>query len=285
MFESLFVAAVLGAGGAPATVPNPTVAPAPRAVPVLTAAYHLRNAAAADAATAVGAALGTRREIRVGFRGAENHLVVTGSPATHALVAELVGEIDRTVPQVVVQTLIAEVPVAFLADCGLTESGDAGGPGCFSLKGRELALFHTAFRNYPGREVLSRPLIQTCDNQTGYVAVGQNIPVGTPVVPAGAVVPVGTQFVGVSLRVTPRIMPEGKILLRVEPQLSALAATPVVVRAGATAFPINVQTVQTTVLVPDGETVVLVGPGAGGSGKPTALLMVLTPSVVRTAPW
>jgi len=103
------------------------------------------------------------------------------------------------------------------------------------------------------------------------VRVGQDVPVagGEP------------QFVGVSLRVTPRIMAEGKILLRVEPQVSTLATTPVVVRAGSTAFPFNVQTVQTSVLVPSGQTVVLVGPGTGTAGKPTALLMMLTPNVVR----
>jgi len=100
----------------PATVP---VAPAPREVPVLTAAYHLRSAAATDVGDAVLRDL-TRsgREVGVRVAAAENKLVVTGSPATHARVAELVGAIDRLVPQVVVQTLIAEVPVAFLADCG-----------------------------------------------------------------------------------------------------------------------------------------------------------------------
>lgn len=250
------------------------VAPAPREVATLTASYHLRNVAAADAAKAVGAALGADRGFRID--AATNQLVVSGSVSTHARVAAWLAELDRDVPQVVVQAMIAEVPVAFLADCGLTTA--AGVPGCFSLKGRERELFAVAFRNYPGREVLSRPQIQVRDNQEGFVQVGQSVPAGTPVVPAGAA---DTPATGVSLRVTPRVMPEGKILLRVQPQVSRPAPAPVAARAGA-AFPFNVQTVQTTVLVSDGETVVLVGPGTGSDEKATALLLVLTPSVVRT---
>jgi len=257
------------------------VAPAPREVPVVTAAYHLRNVAAGDVTAAVGAALGgTGREVRVDVRAAENQLVVTGSPATHARVVTLVGELDRNVPQVHVSMTIAEVPVAFLTDCGLTKAG-AGASGCFSLKARERELFAVALRNYPGSSVLSRPDILVRDNQTGYVAVGQDFPVVTPVAPGGAVVPAGTvdtHLVGVSVCVTPRIMPDGKVTLRVEPRTCSPAPTPVVVRAGATAFPFHVQTVQMTVLAASGETVVLAMEKTGADGKPVALLVVLTPT-------
>jgi len=271
MFESLFLAAALGAGG-PAPVPLPVaVAPAPRAVPVVTASYHLRNVAAADVVAAVGAVLGTDR---VEARAAENQLVVTGSAATHARVVALVGELDRHAPQVHVSMTIAEVPLRLLTDCGLTAPGVPAGAGCFSLKGRERELFAVALCNYPGSSVLSRPELLVRENQKGYVAVGQDFPVGAPVAPAGAT---EMRFTGVTVSVTPRIMPDGKVMLRVEPQTCSPTAP--VVRAGATAFPFNIQTVQTTALVPSGETVVLAMEKTGADGRPVALLVVLTPTV------
>jgi type II secretory pathway component GspD/PulD (secretin) len=185
-------------------------------------------------------------------------------------VAALVAELDRTVPQVVVQALIAEVPAGFLADCGLTADG-----GCFTLSARELALFQAAFRNYPNRSVLSRPQLQVSDNRTANVQVGGGVP-------AGGAQPTS---VGVSLRVTPRVMPDGKVQLRVEPQICTPNPTPVVLRTGATAFPINIQTAQTTTLVPSGGTVVIATPTTGADGKPAAMLFVLTPAVVQNAPW
>ncbi len=270
--EQLVVSSCVPAERAGPFVEVAPVAPAPRGVPVVTASYHLRNVAVADVAEAVVEALGGGgRSLRIDT--AENRLVVQGSPATHARVAALVGEIDRDVPQVHVQLLVAEVPAAFLADCGLTAGG-----GCFSLSARELALFQTAFRNYPGREVLSRPQLLVRDNQKGHVAVGQDVPVGAPTVPGG---PAETRFTGVSADITPRVMPDGKVMLRVGVQTSAPAPNPVVIRAGATAVPFNVSATQATVLVPSGQTVVLVQTKTGADGKPAAMLLVLTPTTVR----
>ncbi|MFO0799543.1 MAG: hypothetical protein U0804_18900 [Gemmataceae bacterium] len=255
----------------PAPVPA-APAPAPREVPVLTASYHLRNVAANDAAVAVGRALGAGSEVRA--RPVENQLVVQGSPAAHARAVALVAELDRTVPQVVVQALVAQVPLTFLTDCGFAKAS------VVSLGKRERDLFNVALRLYPTREILSRPQIQVADGQTCHFQVGQTDPTDVAVAagasPAGAVM-------GVSARVTPRIMPDGKVMLRFEPQVRTAVPRPAVVQAGNTAFPINVQTVQTTVLAADGETIVLVGPTVTGTdGKPAALLFVLTPHVVKS---
>ena len=278
--EQVVVTSCVPAERAGPFVALPPVAPAPRAVSTLTASYHLRNVAAADAAKAIGAAIGSDREFRTD--AATNQLVVTGSVATHARVAAWLAELDREVPQVQVSMTIAEVPGRFLADCGLTKSGF-----CFSLKERERELFAVALRNYPGSSVLSRPELLVRDNQKGYVAVGQDMPV-LPVVPPGAVpapgavVPVGavdTRVVGVTVCVTPRIMPDGKVTLRVEPQFCSPAPNPVTVGTAGTAFPFNIQTVQTTVLVSPGETVVLAHEKTGADGKPVSMLIVLTPTV------
>ena len=62
-----------------------------------------------------------------------------------------------------------------------------------------------------------------------------------------------------TMRVTPRVNPDGKVLMRVEPQVSSVSPTPVSLGNGINAPAFNVQTVQTTVLASDGETIVLGG--------------------------
>ena len=61
------------------------------------------------------------------------------------------------------------------------------------------------------------------------------------------------------MRVTPRINPDGKVLMRVEPQISSVSPTPISLGNGIQAPAFNIQTVQTTVLASDGETIVLGG--------------------------
>src|SRR5262249_38202935 len=67
------------------------------------------------------------------------------------------------------------------------------------------------------------------------------------------------QPIGVTMRVTPRVNPDGKVLMRVEPQVSSVSPTPINLGNGVNAPAFNVQTVQTTVLASDGETIVLGG--------------------------
>ena len=64
--------------------------------------------------------------------------------------------------------------------------------------------------------------------------------------------------IGIVLRVTPRISPDGRVLMRVEPQITS--PDPQLVNlGGAFATSFSTQTVQTTVQAADGETVILGG--------------------------
>lgn len=259
------------------------VAPAPRELPTLTAAYRLRNVAATDTASAVVEHLGGGgREVTITPVGPTNELVVHGSAATHARVAALVAELDRTPTQIVIPTTMVQVPAGFLRECGLARPGAADA--VWTLTEREAALFAVALRHHPKVTVLSRPQVQVNDGQTGYVQVGQDVWVGlaepTPTGPGRRVE--RAEFVpsGVSTRLTPRLSPSGKaMLLRVEAEVSAPAPRPEIGRGAA--FPFNVQTVQTTVTVPTGQTVVLSVSTTGADGKPAAVLYVMTPTVVR----
>lgn len=111
-------------------------------------------------------------------------------------------------------------------------------------------------------DILSRPQLTTMDNQASSVLSGQSIPyvTGTNVTATGLVTnSVNYRNVGVSLQVVPRITPDGKVILRVVPEVSSVASTPIGLGNNVTATAFNDQIVQTTVIAQDGETVVLGG--------------------------
>ena len=111
-------------------------------------------------------------------------------------------------------------------------------------------------------DVLSRPQIMALDNQTAKLSVGQNVPIITSsnVTATGVI---SNNFdrlnVGVNLTVTPRINPDGTVLMRVTPEVSSIISTMVPLGNGIFGTSYNDQIVDTTVLAGDGETVAIGG--------------------------
>lgn len=110
-------------------------------------------------------------------------------------------------------------------------------------------------------DILSRPQITTMDNQTARINIGQNVPLNS-----GSFVSVGVvsnnvirENVGVILEVTPRISPDGTVLMRVHPAISSVAQQTVNLGGGQVGTILNVQELETTVLAADGETVAIGG--------------------------
>jgi hypothetical protein len=134
--------------------------------------------------------------------------------------------------------------------------------------------------------VTSRPKLLVTDNQTGYVQVGQDVPyvASSDIKDGMAVQTIEYRPVGVTMRLTPRVSADGRsVLVRTELQHSAVTPTPVDLGGGLQSPAFNIQTCQTTVLIPDGGTVVIrfgSTQTADGKGK-TDHLWMLTPSVVR----
>jgi hypothetical protein len=115
--------------------------------------------------------------------------------------------------------------------------------------------------------VLGRPQIMTLDNQPAFIQVGQRVPRIT-----GTRFDRGTQFnsvelenTGLILGVTPRISPEGMVVMEIDAENSSLDfEAGVVVSFGPAGEPIespaiNVAVAQTTVSASSGETIVLGG--------------------------
>jgi type II secretion system protein D len=116
-------------------------------------------------------------------------------------------------------------------------------------------------------EVLSRPQVMTLDNQPAFIQVGQRVPriVGTAVNSVGSVNSITMENVGLILSVTPRISPEGMVVMEIDAEKSKVGnvddGIPVSTSQGVTikSPKIDVTTAQTTVSANSGDTIMLGG--------------------------
>ncbi len=166
-------------------------------------------------------------------------------------------------------------------------------------------------------DVLSRPQILTLDNQPAFIQVGQRVPriVGSTVNQNGQQNNITLENVGLIIGVTPRISPEGNVVMEIDAEKSSLGTEaegiPVSVSNNGTIIRsprIETTQAQATVSAADGETIILGGlitkshrqqhrkvPILGDLpvlkhlfrfdsviDRRTELLIVLTPHVVRS---
>jgi type II secretion system protein D len=207
----------------------------------------------------------------------------------------------------------AQVGFQGLGSLGVGRVSPASGIGgfVFSAASDSFSLLIRALKTQGRIDILSRPQIMTLDNQLANIHVGQSIPYvsGTNVLATGIISnSVLYKDVGVQLQVTPRISPDGRVLMRVIPEVSSVAPTSINLGNGTLATAFNVQNITTTVSAQDGETVALGGliqrrdeknenkipwfgdlPFVGSAFRyrtqtkaKTELLVILTPHIVRS---
>lgn len=149
-----------------------------------------------------------------------------------------------------------------LGNLGVGRSGSTGVGGfVFSAGSEAFTLLIRALKSQGRVDVLSHPQLLLLDNQTGFFQVGQSFPIPTGLSQGVGQTLQGIEYreIGITLRVTPRINPDGKVLMRIEPQISNPSPTLINLGNGQFATAFDQQTVQTTVLASDGETIVLGG--------------------------
>jgi type II secretion system protein D len=186
-----------------------------------------------------------------------------------------------------------------------------------SASSESVSLLIRALQESRRLEVLSRPQIMTLDNQPAFIQVGQRVPriTGTTINATGQVNNIQMEDVGLILGVTPRISPDGTIVLELDAEKSEVGpeieGIPVSISEGVVIRSprVDITTAQTTVSARDGETIVLGGLIMKGSRtikrrvpwlsdipllgqifrydseieKRTELLIIMTPHVIRTA--
>lgn len=224
-----------------------------------------------------------------------NSLIVTAASKYREQVRQIIEELDRPVPQVLIKVLVAEVTHTSSDDIGLdfsvlnqrpvsttvngttttTLKGSSGGTNLGNeaaaaanggltvslLESNVTATLH-ALAVAGKLDVLSRPYILASDNQLASITVGQEVPfvTDTRLTDTGQQInTVQYQDVGIILNVTPHINPDGLVILDVTPEISQLTNSTVTISANVTAPIIDKRSADSRVGIRDGQTVVIGG--------------------------
>jgi len=156
--------------------------------------------------------------------------------------------------------------IAVAAASGTVTSVPEGltlGIGRFNSSNLNFAALIRALQGDGSTNVLSTPTLLTLDNQEAEIVVGQNVPfvtgsyssVSNSSTVSNPFQTIQRQNVGIDLKVKPQINEGNTIKLDVEQKVDSLAAS----SAGAADLITNTRSIKTTVLVDDGEVVVLGG--------------------------
>jgi type II secretory pathway component GspD/PulD (secretin) len=272
---------------------------------------------------------------------------VIADDATTAYVSQVISNLAKPKPQVLIKVVFLEVDYNKGSDVGfegtVTKTLHAGltntassmfglaaqgttptagintlpGAGIYSIVGDDFSATLRAIEEVGKVEVLSRPTILARNNQMATIQVGDQVPLITSVnFTALGTQENGIQYttVGIILNVTPNITADGMVEMILAPQISsvdtALAQTISYTTNGTpiTAPAIAIESANTVVVTPDGQTVVIGGlmknnktstdskipilgdiPGLGQlfhhkiqAVTKQELIILLTPYVVRT---
>lgn len=170
-----------------------------------------------------------------------------------------------------------------LTNFNLSRVGDTGYGGLvLAASSESVSVLIRALQECRRLEVLARPQIMTLDNQPSYIQVGQRVPriSASTISTVGQSNSIALENVGLIVGVTPRVSPEGIVVMDLDAERSELGdvdeGIPVafsgnnVIRSPI----VNLTQAQTTVSAADGETIVLGG-----------LIDKSTTRIKRRVPW
>ncbi|MCE2883907.1 MAG: hypothetical protein LW806_03265 [Planctomycetaceae bacterium] len=281
------------------------------------------------------------REVTVVGDQKSNTVLVNASPKYLEKVRAIIDELDVDPPQVLIQVLLAEVSLdsaeSLGPEFGRAKFGDyavAAGmgnlPGIGGRTGNQLLgslfsnsgtpnvaigaedfeLLINALASQSRVQVLSNPSVMVENNSEGFIQVGETVrlPDAVSFSSAGQQSSVTPEDIGILLRVTPSINPEGFVRMEIEPEISRLSLQTTQISENFNSPVVTRRRANTTVTVKDGQTVVIGGlisdrfervdkkipllgdiPLVGAlfrqfkeNSSKTELLIVLTPHVVRS---
>ena len=224
-----------------------------------------------------------------------NALIITAPPDEMRSILAVVEQLDIRRAQVLVEAIIAELstdnssqlgvnfavdgsednrPAAYTNLGGATQAlvGTIASGGASLSQGLSLALGRfgsdgvnfgfllSAIASDSNNNILSTPTLVTMDNQEAEIVVGQNVPFVTGQQLSSSndnpFQTIERQDIGISLKVKPQINEGDNIKMEIEQEVSDVSTTAV---TGATDITTNKRSIKTTVLVEDGQTLVLGG--------------------------
>jgi general secretion pathway protein D len=224
-------------------------------------------------------------QARITYDQETRSIIVVADDETAMHITNVVYQLDRPTPQVLINCVFMEATHSKGTDIGVdgyykhTISGKQGTAetafdlattgGLYTLVGDDLQINIAALAQAGKTEILSRPSILARNNQQATITIGQQV----PLIQGVTFDSFGNQRnaieyrdVGIILRVTPFITSDGMVEMIVAPEVSSVSDSTVSFATGgtndlgsATAPIINVRSADTVVVVPDGQTVVIGG--------------------------
>jgi hypothetical protein len=205
--------------------------------------------------------------IRVAVDPRTNSLLVTGTAAQHEEVRKVLASLDIRIPQVMIQVHAIEVNRSSLTELGLFDSLNTifklkydQGSVFFKIAEGALILFQLkAMIDQRNGRVLAAPRVATLDGNPATILLGDQFPVvSSTSTPAGVVQSVTFVDTGVKLEVTPRINGDGLMTVHLKPSVSSVVEI-ITTTAGTRAPRLATRSVDTTLTLQDGQTIVIGG--------------------------
>ena len=196
-------------------------------------------------------------------------------------VKEILKELDRPIQQVLIKVLIAEVTHDKTTDLGAefsalnirigsssssvgTQFGVVNQTGGLITRAvdPDYTVTLRALATIGKLNVLSRPYILASDNQEASISIGEEVPFirNTRTTEASQTInTIEYEDIGIILKVTPHINPEGLVILNVQPEISTRTGTTVPISDTLNAPVFAKRSAQTQVAIQNGQTIVIGG--------------------------
>jgi len=229
-------------------------------------------------------------QARITYDPETRSVIVVADEETAEHITNVVSQLDRPAPQVLIKCVFMEATYTKGSDIGVegayrhtisTKNGSGVGTaatafdlattgGIYTFLGRDLEITLAALAKAGKTEILSRPSILARNNQQATITIGQEVPLITGVTYdsfGNQRNAISYSDVGIILQVTPFITSDGMVEMIVAPQISSVSDSAVTFNqgfgtnnVGGTSAPIiNKRAADTVVVVPNGQTVVIGG--------------------------
>jgi len=228
-------------------------------------------------------------QARITYDPETRSLIVVSDDETAGQIKDMVKQLDRPTPQVLIKCVFLEATYNKGLDLGVDgtykhtinsqpfTSGTAAtafdlvsSGGMYTLMGKDLEITIAALSTAGKTEILSRPSILARNNQQATITVGQQVPLISGVTydsfgnQRNAIT---YQNVGIILKVTPFITSDGFVEMIVAPEISSVSDSTVSFTSGigtnnvggSSAPIINIRSADTVVVTPDKQTIVIGG--------------------------
>jgi type II secretion system protein D len=223
-------------------------------------------------------------------------LILGTSRRMYQQTMEMVQQLDRPEPQVMISVLIAEVTLNDSVELGIEVAGqdlnfsedavlgpngviqgkgfdyvlgtDLGAAGLglgglnFTVTGEDFSFLLHALQQDSRLETLSRPILMVRNGEEGSIHIGDKVPYveSSRLSETGQTQStIGREDIGVILTTTPHISPDGYVTIELKQELSGFTGENIQLTEGVSSPIITKREVETNVTVRDGETVVIGG--------------------------